>query len=359
MTSWSNGTALSTMIPATAKSSTKDVVNNLLEFASNMQHRIFVGSPAFFPGAGLLFAASLLLLIPTECCMGRLKKKSTSLVLFCSHITITTFWLAAAWAFASALATIQAVMAQEELVKFTGCTDVKMDMGIAVQCLQWAAFLLTALFAAGMTALRIKQGKSIRGVAKVPNSHMMSPPAVAQQGFYGPPPMVPWGFVPAPTSPPGVMSYGTATSEVRVNDGPPASPLATPSSSIVTSESSSAWRRNCSSVLQQSPLPVQQQPNMAAMTPSTWMPALINQPNSGPNQPAFRVLTPMGIPSTPSPHQQATGVTSTEVPLPRPNSRMSMANPDGTPPRPLPSRTPYPLDDAPPVYQSRSATLVP
>ncbi|ESZ97192.1 hypothetical protein SBOR_2448 [Sclerotinia borealis F-4128] len=134
---------------------TSNATEKLLVFASGMQRDVFVGSPSFFPGAGLLFLISLLLLIPIELTTRPPAKFKPSTVLFLNHAIIMLFWFTAAWSFAGALSIAEVVRSQQELLILHGSDNITVKIGVAVQFLQWTAFVFTFVFAGGVTTLKM------------------------------------------------------------------------------------------------------------------------------------------------------------------------------------------------------------
>ncbi|KAG4028036.1 hypothetical protein MFRU_024g00070 [Monilinia fructicola] len=132
-----------------------NATENILAFASGMQRDVYVGSPSFFPGAGLLFLLSILLLIPLELTTRPPAKFKPSTVLFLNHATIMLFWFAAAWSFAGALSISEVVMSQQELLILDGSNNITVKIGVVVQFLQWTAFAFTFIFAGGITSLKM------------------------------------------------------------------------------------------------------------------------------------------------------------------------------------------------------------
>lgn len=132
-----------------------NATEKLLAFASMMQRDVFVGSPSFFPGSGLLFLISVLLLIPLELTTRPPAKFKPSTVLFLNHLTIMLFWFATAWSFAGALSIVEIVRSQQELLILDGSNNSVVETGVVVQFLQWTAFIFTFIFAGGVTALKM------------------------------------------------------------------------------------------------------------------------------------------------------------------------------------------------------------
>ncbi|TGO61266.1 hypothetical protein BOTNAR_0131g00120 [Botryotinia narcissicola] len=138
-----------------SSNSTSNATEKLLVFASGMQRDVFVGSPSFFPGAGLLFLISVLLLIPLEIATRPPARLTPKTVLFLNHAIIMLFWFTAAWSFAGALSIVEVVRSQQELLTLDGSNNITVKVGVAVQFLQWTAFIFTFVFASGVTTLKM------------------------------------------------------------------------------------------------------------------------------------------------------------------------------------------------------------
>lgn len=132
---------------------------NLLSFALRTRRHIFVGTPAVYPIAGVLFLISLLLLIPLELSSRAPSPPKPKTMLLLNHGIITLFWASVAWSFAGAISVVQAIRAQQEILIVGGRDDLNVQMGVVVQFLQWTAFVASFVFAAGITGTRVTRGE--------------------------------------------------------------------------------------------------------------------------------------------------------------------------------------------------------
>jgi len=149
--------AFNDMLLSSSSNGTSDMTGKLLLLSSSIRSSVFAGSPAIFPGAGLLFLMSLLILIPLEVIARPPRKLRPSTVLMLNHLIISGFWLSVAWSFAAAVSVVQAFRAQQELLSFDGFDGISVQLSVVVQVLQWTAFAFSLLFAGGVTALRVSK----------------------------------------------------------------------------------------------------------------------------------------------------------------------------------------------------------
>ncbi|TAQ89253.1 hypothetical protein B7494_g2413 [Chlorociboria aeruginascens] len=136
-------------------------IPNLLTYAHHVEQNIYVGTPCFFPGAGIIFAISLILLYPRAYVNNPEKETKELTKLIINSSTIASLWLSTAWAFSGAVSALNVVRAHQQVSDYD--RTVTVDTGAALQFLQWVAFVLTFFFSAGITILDITKDMGLFG----------------------------------------------------------------------------------------------------------------------------------------------------------------------------------------------------